>query len=759
VNPARADRLCTRAWLPLLLILTLAGPASAQSAPEPPSSEAVSVAEEQTRESLASERQALGSEIEQARQRAAETPEGSAAHSIATEQVQSLERLDRLLAQQAFELDRADELSAAGQRVEEQLAAGPDASLAEPPPYSFGLYDALSDALEAQEGRLEVVEGAAQAAESALRAAGEEIDRHERQRRKLKEESASASGEVEAAGFRDQLRLLGVQLRRAQARERLAELQLANARSDVEIQQASIALVRNALGNVRVNLALSPDDLAPALASMDEEEFRLKEALEAAEREEASSEKRLARIQQRLDSDPEPSSTLEAQGEARRLAQEVAERRVAFLGERLHRLEEIRRLWEERVEVLAGEGSRRELRLEYDALRENLESLQHQQRFHQALLSELTAQLESTRSSAERARAAGRADAGWLETQSSELEELVTLYEAELASLGRAQALAGRALRELDERLASQGLGERLAALFERTTAGWETEVFVVDDNAITVGKLATALLLFVIGFQASRIASRLLARLLSRRTSLDAGAADAIRGLSFYALLVVFFLFALRSVNIPLTVFTILGGALAIGVGFGSQNIVNNFISGLILLVERPISTQDIVEVEGTLGQVERIGARSTRIRTFDNIHIIVPNSAFLENSVVNWTLADDVVRCRVQVGVAYGSDTLRVEQLMKRALTEHGQILEDPEPTLLFSEFGDNALGFDAYFWIRVRDLLDRRRIESDVRHRFDHLFREAGVVVAFPQRDVHLDTARPLEVRVVGELTSAD
>ena len=128
-----------------------------------------------------------------------------------------------------------------------------------------------------------------------------------------------------------------------------------------------------------------------------------------------------------------------------------------------------------------------------------------------------------------------------------------------------------------------------------------------------------------------------------------------------FYFLLTVAFLTALRMVQIPLTAFAFVGGALAIGVGFGSQNIVNNFISGIILLVERPIKRSDLVDVGGIFGNVEQIGLRSTRIRTGDNVHIIVPNASFLESNVVNWTHSDPKVRVSVSVGVAYGSPDAR--------------------------------------------------------------------------------------------------
>ncbi|MFG0315709.1 MAG: mechanosensitive ion channel family protein, partial [Planctomycetota bacterium JB042] len=198
-------------------------------------------------------------------------------------------------------------------------------------------------------------------------------------------------------------------------------------------------------------------------------------------------------------------------------------------------------------------------------------------------------------------------------------------------------------------------------------------------------------------------------------------------------------------------TAFTILGGAFAIGIGFGSQNLMNNFISGLILLVERPIRVGDLIQVGDLLGIVERIGARSTLVRKPSNVDIIVPNSTFLESNVINWTLSDDTYRTWVSVGVVYGSPLREVSKLLRKAVDEHGLVLKSPEPTLLFTDFGDDALQFEIHFWIRMRREMDRRRVESDVRFRIDGLFREAGIVIAFPQRDVHLDTARPLQVRV--------
>ena len=301
---------------------------------------------------------------------------------------------------------------------------------------------------------------------------------------------------------------------------------------------------------------------------------------------------------------------------------------------------------------------------------------------------------------------------------------------------------------------ANTSASEALLGVWDQVRRIWNAQLLAVGGESVTLGVLVTALIVFALGVWAARRLSALIGRLLRRHAGVESGAVHAFETLAFYILVVLFGLFALRIANVPLTAFTVAGGAIAIGVGFGSQNVVNNFISGLILMAERPIRLGDIVDVDGTYGRVERIGARSTRIKTFDNIHIVVPNSSFLEKNVINWTLSDNMIRTSVDVGVAYGSPTREVDRLVRRVLQEHGRILAKPPPQVLFIDFGENALHFRAYFWLQMRYMMDRRRVESDVRFRIDHLFREAKIEIAFPQRDVHLDVRAPLPVRLLAK-----
>ena len=168
--------------------------------------------------------------------------------------------------------------------------------------------------------------------------------------------------------------------------------------------------------------------------------------------------------------------------------------------------------------------------------------------------------------------------------------------------------------------------------------------------------------------------------------------------------------------------------------------------------MTERPISIGDLIEVDGVLGEVEEIGARCTRIRTGENIHILVPNSTFLERNITNWTLSDKKIRTKVIVGVLYGSPVSKVKELLLRAAKENEKVIQEPEPFVLFADFGDNALIFEIYFWISIRKIIQRRVIESSLRFRIDDLFREAGIVIAFPQMDVHLDSQKPFELRIM-------
>lgn len=268
--------------------------------------------------------------------------------------------------------------------------------------------------------------------------------------------------------------------------------------------------------------------------------------------------------------------------------------------------------------------------------------------------------------------------------------------------------------------------------------------------QTLTVGQIVSVILLVVIGYLGSRLIGYLLGRRLSA-TNLRPDIAYILQRIAFFVLIVFVVMTALSLLGIPLTAFAFATGAIAIGVGFGAQNIINNFISGWILMAERPIRIGDFIEIDNTYGAVEIIGNRSTRIRRTDGVHMLVPNSQLLERTVVNWTLIDREVRTTVRVGVAYGSPVTKVAELIMQAVKEQAETKAEPHPSVVFEDFGDSALVFDAYFWCDVGGEKFLREIRSNIRFRITELFEESGITIAFPQRDVHLDVKHPLEVRV--------
>lgn len=276
--------------------------------------------------------------------------------------------------------------------------------------------------------------------------------------------------------------------------------------------------------------------------------------------------------------------------------------------------------------------------------------------------------------------------------------------------------------------------------------------------QTVSIGQILIVLALVIVGYFGSRFLVFLVGRRLGK-AQVRADVVHVVKRILLITFLIVIGVTALSLLGIPLTAFAFATGAIAIGVGFGAQNIINNFISGWILMAERPIRIGDFIEIDDTQGVVETVGTRSTRIRRTDGVHLLVPNSQLLERTVVNWTLIDLEIRTTVRVGVEYGSPVKLVAKLIMQAVSEHGLINKAPEPSVIFEDFGDNALIFDTFFWCDAASEKNLREIRSDVRFRICELFAEHDIIVAFPQRDVHLDANGPLEIRMLDAREAGD
>ena len=299
----------------------------------------------------------------------------------------------------------------------------------------------------------------------------------------------------------------------------------------------------------------------------------------------------------------------------------------------------------------------------------------------------------------------------------------------------------------------------------DTTKSLWNFELYTVEDSmdvdgrkvvgkrAITLGKLLILLAIVTVGYYLLKAVAHRVSRRMQARFHLDPGKAQSLQRMILVLGMIVLGLYGLNYVRIPLTAFAFLGGALAIGVGFGTQNLIKNFISGLLIHAEKPLRVGDVLEVGQVNGTVVNIGMRSSVVRHWDGIETLIPNSAFLENNVTNWTYSDRHLRHSVKVGVAYGSDPREIVQLLQDAAAQHSLIMKSPEPYVLFDDFGESTLTFSLYFWLDVAKA-GRAQIASDLRFIIARMFREAGVSMAFPQRDMHLATSEPITVRVVGD-----
>lgn len=625
--------------------------------------------------------------------------------------------------------------------------------------------------------------------------------RNEVDNQRLAYEAALAESRLLAAGVReseDTLRTLRTAANQAReaaqsntAPEQSAALGWASQFAQLRVEQQTLelqtrtlyaALARERVDLRRLSLELAQRKADAALAAMNAQRAALDEEIEVifteiAAREEqtaertATAEKDLAKareddaaLRQRIAAAEQEvaqaaSDEARAAAEARRAALQDEAAAIAArietatltreqgrIAQRLYEAE--RRVWRERRDLL-------DINVEVD-LDASLEDAQNRKSLVMQWRTNLDGQMAAVRSQLA-AYAVGDAEAAALSASQRQIrtallarEDLYSRASVRLVNFGH---LIDRLIEDIQRQRTTRSWRERWQAFSESVVSVWNYSVLDFEDTSITVKKIVTALLVFIFGIYLSRFLARMAFRRFFRRFGLEEGVQASVERIVYYVMVVLVILFTLKTVSIPLTIFTIFGGALAIGVGFGAQNLINNFLCGLILLAERPIGIADIVEVEGEMGVVTDIGARATVIKLFSGKDMLIPNSKFLENKVINWTRSERQLRLELAVGVAYGSPTRDVAKLIMKAVEEHGKVLKRPEPVVIFENFGDSALEFRLYFYIALDGNTDGRVVGSDLRHRIDKLFREAGIAIPYPIRDIHLVTNQPIPFQMVG------
>lgn len=283
----------------------------------------------------------------------------------------------------------------------------------------------------------------------------------------------------------------------------------------------------------------------------------------------------------------------------------------------------------------------------------------------------------------------------------------------------------------------------KIGEFFELINDIMNVKLFSIGESSLTIGLLLTLVISVVFLLIISEWVKKILVNRVLQRYQVEKGTRQSIGTIVKYILVIAGMFSILQTNGIDLSAFGILAGALGVGIGFGLQNITNNFISGLIILFEQPIKVGDRIEVGDIAGDVVRISARSTTVITNDNISVIIPNSKFIDDQVINWSHNEFKVRFNFPVGVSYKEDPEKIKQILVDVAINNPGVLQSPEPDVLFDEFDESSLNFNLRVW--TSEYVNKPKVlKSELYFEIFRRFKEENVEIPFPQRDIHIKSA---------------
>ncbi|MFA6292220.1 MAG: mechanosensitive ion channel domain-containing protein [Victivallales bacterium] len=657
----------------------------------------------------------------------------------------------------------------------------------EKPPYSILIADNIRDSIQSATSKLE-------SAKVSATLVGKLIDEARNESKGFETKIRQTSEKIESLGTSISVRL-SWQLEFQKMQSRLAAARIANyeirrkiAEEEIVEQQQKLKFLERQLSIATSSVCFPKDDLDKVISVLNTEQEHLKSEIRDAESDYPKQQKALEEAREELKLAIQNASDKKgANGGKEKIAQlqELVELRGAQAETGAKRLEVLRiisdginmecTIWEMRFSSFGIKDfkklqeSYRKLALNSERVRLFQDYFKRQMEITSNLVMEDKNRLQG--SSRDAGEIAGEVEI--LKEKFKAYKERDEQYQRTLNSSEKLQHLLTRWKESLDfDRKSLSFTGRMQQLITGMSSLGsrlWNFEIISVDDTivvdgqqligrrSVTTGKIGEVLLTLFIGYFICCFIAYTASRVFMRRFSVDKPVAELARKWIKFFLVMLLAVFSLLAAKIPLTVFAFAGGALAIGVGFGMQNLLKNFISGIIILIERPLRVGDVVDVGGTVGVVTSIGVRSSLIRNANGIEVFIPNSTFLENDVINWTHSNREARFNVKVGVAYGCSTDKVTEILLKIAGEHGQVLKSPAPQVLLEDFGDNALIFQLNYWIDVLPGTGTRQIASDIRKMMEKKLSEAGIAISFPQRDIHIDTLKSLKIELVsGEKT---
>lgn len=743
-------------------------PALAQDATQTPAVDSATAELQVTEEIVANKRSVLEQEKEAFLPMVGNVVGPASPETIALQQrqVEHYDQILLILDRQENAIRQARSLLDSRKQAESELqqirAQGPQVER----PWTITLLDNMRDELISMQERKSNLQSALDSAQNALQQIEETLRQNDVQRQQAQQDLEENPEPIRAPLLTARVQLAELEWRLAREQRVLRQIEMRNQKRALQLHEAQIAVQRERISHIEKGIVFTAGHLDEHLEQLSEREAQLTQNRKAANQQLEEAQRQLRAAEDRLleaRSNPETavSDLLREEVNLREMQRDAYFAEIESIDERLARLESRRDLWDRRYHVFNNLSGIQQMHQWMEESERAIDDLQSQSELQFSNLSNSGRQLVNL----DNKIAAYQDQPEVQETvqqQKQFLQHRIEQYRQNILDIESLVRLHNRLIEEIQAQTQSWSLDDVVSYAWvvvndylDRPFITWtEQPAGDVQGIRLTYRQFLMAVVYLVAGILLAKLISRSLLRFIFRRMGIHEGAADALQALSFYILSIIAILYALDTVEINLTAFAFLGGALAIGVGFGSQNLLNNFLSGLILLMERPIRKGDYVVVDGEFGEVLEIGARCTRIATFDNIDLMVPNSKLLENKVVNMTLRDQVVRRKLRVGVAYGSNPRDVSRLIKKAVDEHGLVMRKPEPFVVLSDFGENAIIFDVYYWYLMHPLGNGLILDSDIRNRIVHLFADAGITIALPQRDVHLDAGSPVPVRLVRE-----
>jgi small-conductance mechanosensitive channel len=687
-----------------------------------------------------------------------------------------LQRLVRLYEQQ---LSNLAELETSKARREEAMRAAQSWNrFAAPPPYSILLTDRLREEIQAE--RLKINNGtAAEALRDQIvdeqRAA---LTQAEGKIRQLNEQLEGASDPMVAARLSWQRELERVRSQVAAASVGALNAERLARREDLAASRVRLGLLQRQLLIADAGASFTHADLDQTIARVEREARELERefATAQARRTNALTALERAREASRL-AQGRPDAGSEAARAAEMVAVREAQLDAADTSTRVLRLmleggNIERTMWELRFATYGSRnaGALREAQRHLASFISRLDLWREHAR-QQSDVSSIQLQLQETRLNDLAADSELRPLAVERLGALRERDQMQLRFVRGVERIERLSQRWAEGLRVAEGRLPLSGRVQNLFAggrsFLDRL---WTFEVFTAEDTitvdgqqitgkrSVTIGKIILAILILVVGYWITGLVSRVMEPVIVKRLKIEPNQASLIRRWVRALLVASLVMFSLVSVKIPLTVFAFAGGALAIGLGFGMQTMLKNFVSGLIILFEQPFRVGDVLDVGGHKGTITGVGLRASVLQLWDGTETLIPNSTLLENNLTNWTYSNRKVRFTVTVGVAYGSDPRRVIQLLNEVAERHGLVEKEPKPQVFFTEFGDSTLSFELRFWADVSKA-NAAQVSSDLRLMIAGAFLENGIVIDFPQRDIHLHAARPIRVEVVSRTNAQD